>query len=224
MNKHVALSEEFENSPPEKAKSGGLLFDRRVTRIITPGTLVDEKFMDPYENNFLLAIFGTPGQEEVSPASSPNGQGSSIRSDQPVGLAWLDLSTGQFLTQSTTKGALSSELMRIGAREIVMSEAVDEQVKQDILGILSQNELPVTWQPGPLSKLSLSQWNPMLESPLASSEFDLFTTSEVMAGTVLLNYVKNRLLGLGMKLQPLFVGRKRRTWVSTKTACEAWRS
>ena len=202
LNKHVALSEEFENSAPEKAKSGGLLFDRRVTRIITPGTLVDEKFMDPYENNFLLAIYGSQGQEEIPPAASWEPKSQSNRKVDSIGLAWLDLSTGQFSTQSTNKGALSSELMRIGAREIVMNAAMGEHAKQDILSILSQNELPVTWQPGRLSRLSLSEWAPMLESPVASSEIGHFTDAEVMAGTILLNYVKDRLLGLGMKLQP----------------------
>ncbi|KAK5001347.1 hypothetical protein LTR28_012759 [Elasticomyces elasticus] len=55
LNKQVAISDEVRNTGSDKTKSGGLLFDRKVTRIVTAGTLIDENFMDPYENNFLLA-------------------------------------------------------------------------------------------------------------------------------------------------------------------------
>ncbi|OBZ78758.1 hypothetical protein A0H81_00596 [Grifola frondosa] len=47
-NRSVALCEEFLRSPLEGAKGG---FDRRVVRIVTPGTLIDEPFLNPYENN-----------------------------------------------------------------------------------------------------------------------------------------------------------------------------
>ena len=57
LNKYVAISEEFAINPEDKARTGGLLFDRKVARIITPGTLIDEKFIDPSEHNFLLAIY-----------------------------------------------------------------------------------------------------------------------------------------------------------------------
>ena len=68
LNKYVAISEEFAPPAEDKAKSSnGLMFDRRVARIITPGTLIDEKFIDPSENNFLLAIYidGSSVKEQV---------------------------------------------------------------------------------------------------------------------------------------------------------------
>ena len=52
LNKYVAISEEFPVSIAGKVKSGGLLFDRKVARVVTPGTLIDEKFIDPYEKQF----------------------------------------------------------------------------------------------------------------------------------------------------------------------------
>ncbi|KAF5601129.1 uncharacterized protein FSUBG_8292 [Fusarium subglutinans] len=56
LGRHVAIAEEYPNSPTEKVRSGGLMHDRRVARIITPGTLIDENFMDPYANNYVMAI------------------------------------------------------------------------------------------------------------------------------------------------------------------------
>ncbi|EGZ77125.1 hypothetical protein NEUTE2DRAFT_99616 [Neurospora tetrasperma FGSC 2509] len=56
LNRHVAIAEEYRNSPSEQIKSGGLMHNRRVTRIVTPGTLIDENFMDPYANNYIMAI------------------------------------------------------------------------------------------------------------------------------------------------------------------------
>src|SRR5687768_16933130 len=56
LHRYVAIAEEFRNDAEAQSKSGGLLNDRRVTRIITPGTLIDETFMDPLMNNYVLAI------------------------------------------------------------------------------------------------------------------------------------------------------------------------
>ncbi|CAK7210528.1 MutS protein 1 [Sporothrix bragantina] len=56
LNRYVAIAEEFPNSAADKVKSGGLMHDRRVARIVTPGTLIDENFMDPYTNNYVMAI------------------------------------------------------------------------------------------------------------------------------------------------------------------------
>lgn len=55
-NQHVAICEEFPNNVEGKIKSGGNRFDRKVVRIVTPGTLIDEGFMDTTRNNFLLAV------------------------------------------------------------------------------------------------------------------------------------------------------------------------
>ena len=50
LNKQVAISEEIRNSPADQVKAGGLLYNRKVTRVITAGTLIDENFVDPNEN------------------------------------------------------------------------------------------------------------------------------------------------------------------------------
>lgn len=107
QKRFVAMCEEFPRSPVLGAKGG---FDRRVVRIVTPGTLIDEPFLNPYENNYLLSV--------VSQGSCTGGSENTL--SELVGLAWIDVSTGEFFTKNTTYEGLRDELVRIGAREIVL--------------------------------------------------------------------------------------------------------
>ena len=66
----VAICDQVED--PKQAKG---LVKREVTRVVTPGTVTDDALLDPRESNYLAAV--VPGE--------------------PVGLAWVDLSTGRFL-------------------------------------------------------------------------------------------------------------------------------
>lgn len=204
----MAISEEFANNTSGKIKSGGLLFDRKVTRVITPGTLIDEKFMDPSDNNFLLAIH--PGQvqmpdklpEKVIIEPKLSNLPTSLLS-KSVGLAWLDLSTGDFFTQVVDVGTLGSSLARIGARETVLMEDREEiPIQQDILHILEQDRHLISYHRSNLEVLPIQTWSPMLETPVSSADAALFTHEEVAAGGLLLAYVRENLQGLGLKLQP----------------------
>ena len=203
LNESVAISEEFANNASGKVKSGGLLFDRRITRIITPGTLIDEKFMDPYENNYLLALSpiakpGDPGQPSTSIAT-----GISIQplSSMRIGLAWLDLSTGNFYTQTMATASLPSALARIGPREVVIDKSLDPSSHENLVQIFEQQRLLVTYHGVQDSYLPIAEWSPMLENAVGSEFQATFTTEEVAAGGLLLDYVKEKLQGAGMKLQ-----------------------
>ncbi|KDN71123.1 putative MutS domain V [Colletotrichum sublineola] len=229
LNRYVAVAEEFPNNAPEKVKSGGLMHDRRVARIITPGTLIDENFMDPYANNYVLAVHtmvtplegGADGAVATSAAAEEEGQGGVPDSSShsvtdrnvtpatgdpaapplPLGLAWLDLSTGQFYTQTTDLSALPSILSRICPKEVVIDSGTQAQADHGLFSILAEDRHLVTYSSfGEIR--CLSDWAPMLESDIPPATRDAFTEGEVMAGSLLLHYVKEQLLGLSMKLQP----------------------
>lgn len=202
LSKFVAISEEFANSASSKVKSGGLIFDRKVTRIITPGTLIDEKFMDPYENNFLLAIHPGQGQSpEISGQLMPMELRVSKLRSKSLGLAWLDLSTGDFFTQAIDMGSLSSVLARIGARETILSDEAGNPFQQEVLHVLEQDRHLVTHHPIQSELLPISSWLPMLEATVPPADESLFTSFEIAAGGLLLSYVREKLQGLGLKLQ-----------------------
>ncbi len=96
----VAVCEQVED--PREAKG---LVRREVTQIVSPGTVTDESLLDPRESNYLAAV--TP---------APEG------SDKPVGLAWIDLSTGRFVAAGFDPRALADHLARIGPSECLLAE------------------------------------------------------------------------------------------------------
>ena len=92
----VAIAEQMED--PKLAKG---IVKRQITRIITPGTIVDNALLNPECNNFLTAL--------------------EMNKDHWA-LASLDISTGEFrVTGSNDKDKLTTELNRLGARECVIS-------------------------------------------------------------------------------------------------------
>jgi DNA mismatch repair ATPase MutS len=206
LNRHVAVAEEFPNDASEKIKSGGLMHDRRVTRIVTPGTLIDENFIDPYVNNYIMAIHisqDAPADTslvEDSSSSNEISHDTGVKST-PLGLAWLDLSTGQFFTQSATLSSLSSILSRIAPREVVLEQTFELKKDHDVFQILTDDRHLVTFSPHE-SLTNLDDWEPLLESQISETSRTSFTDDEVIAGGLVLNYVKNRLQGTSMKLQP----------------------
>ncbi|KAK4188397.1 putative muts protein 1 [Podospora australis] len=206
LNRHVAIAEEFPNDASEKIKSGGLMHDRRVARIVTPGTLIDENFMDPYANNYVMAI----SLLQTAESAHERCQGEQRAPDTPepsndaptrIGLAWLDLSTGFFFTQPTTLASLGSVLSRVSPREIVLDKALESNEDSAIASVLQEESYLVSYSPQGELK-TLDDWVPMLESKIPAKEAKLFGENEINAGSLLLHYVRDRLQGLSMKLQP----------------------
>ncbi|ODQ52398.1 DNA mismatch repair protein Msh1 [Saitoella complicata NRRL Y-17804] len=187
LEKYVALIEQVER--PESELPGGKGVDRRVTRVITPGTLIDEKFMHPWEHNYLLAIDTSQSKTDTNGRTS-------------VGIAWLDLSTGDFHTQTSDLSVLTSELARIGPREILIDENLRKDDPFKILDIMENHEYFMTYEPFDVTQTAdIGDWGSLVEMESPVSNPDAFTSEEVAAGTALLRYVKERLQGSNAKLQ-----------------------
>ena len=208
LNKYVAISEEFANVVEDKVRSGGLMFDRRVARVITPGTLIDEKFMDPAENNFLLALHMDTSllKAHIESQDAADGDMSAHQhvlasATQPVGLSWLDLSTGDFFTQYTTGRMLPSAIARIGAREILVDQKVQDFIGQELQLLIGQDHRLLTFFPFSEKIKPITKWGPMLETPVPAAEIKTFTPEETAAGYHLLEYIQVQLQGLNLKLQ-----------------------
>ena len=92
----VALVEQMET--PAQAKARGHKFiERRVIRVLTPGTLTDENLLSPKNSNFLVAI-------------APIGGGK-------YDIAGCDISTGEFFIG--TSGEPIDDLVRINPAEVI---------------------------------------------------------------------------------------------------------
>ncbi len=79
--------------------------DRQVTRIVTPGTLTDSALLEDKADNILLALSRTKGA---------------------VGLAWLNLASGDLRVTEIAPQILASELRRIGPAEILLAQTAGE--------------------------------------------------------------------------------------------------
>ncbi len=96
----IAICDQMEQPGPGKK-----LVRREVVRVITPGTATDLSVLDVRENNFLAAV-----------APHPSGS--------PIGLAFVDLSTGEFqateFSGPRAEEALRDELQLLRARETLL--------------------------------------------------------------------------------------------------------
>ncbi len=87
----------------DPAKSKGPV-ERKITRLLTPGTLTDDYLLEDRRDNLLVAVFAE-AQEKLH------------------GIAAIDLSSGRFTVQQVeSKQALLNELERLQPAEILYSE------------------------------------------------------------------------------------------------------
>ena len=113
----VVICDQME-APPKKG-----IVRRDVTRVLTPGTVVEDAYLDPARPNYLVAAW-TQGAD--------------------AGLAACDVSTGEMLLCQLPAERLASELERLAPAELLTPPAIDEykfdpgrgqQRLRDVLGI-----------------------------------------------------------------------------------------
>ncbi len=113
----VVICDQME-APPKKG-----IVRRDVTRVLTPGTVVEDAYLDPGRPNYLVAAW-TKGAD--------------------AGLAACDVSTGEMLLCQLPSERLASELDRLAPAELLTPPAIDDykfdpvrgrQRLRDVLGI-----------------------------------------------------------------------------------------
>ena len=97
----VAIAEQTE---AVTSAAGKTLMERAVTRIVTPGTVIDESQLDTSVNNWVMSIFVDK---------------------QGMGLAYSDITTGDFLVRHVGAGddrLLLDEIARVMPAEIIVND------------------------------------------------------------------------------------------------------
>lgn len=97
----VAICEQMETVEDAKKRGPKEVVSRKVIRIVTAGTLTEDTLLDSKKNNYLVAI--------AAEADS-------------FGIAWADMSTGGFHTQTTSAEEVYSVLVRLDAAEILIAD------------------------------------------------------------------------------------------------------
>src|SRR5690242_20929822 len=104
----VAVCEQTEDPAAAKARGNKSVVRRGVVRLVTPGTLTEDTLLDARANNYLLAI------------ARARASGGGDR----FGLAWIDISTSEFVVTECAAGELAATLARINPNEAIVADAL----------------------------------------------------------------------------------------------------
>lgn len=102
--KKIAICEQL-----EEPGAGKKIVKRDVVRLITPGTILEDNLLTAKVNNYLAALCFR------NDTSQANGE-------DEVGVAFVDISTGEFFTTQASKNIVLQELAKTQANEILISK------------------------------------------------------------------------------------------------------
>jgi DNA mismatch repair protein MutS len=109
LGHRVAVCEQMEDPAAARARGNKSVVRRDVVRLVTPGTLTEDNLLDARANNYLLAI--------------TRAKSSSVGGER-VGLAWIDISTSEFIVTECAAAELAATLARINPNEIIVPDAL----------------------------------------------------------------------------------------------------
>jgi len=110
QGKSVAICEQIGDPATSKGP-----VERKVVRVITPGTLSEESLLEDHSENLLAAVY----------------RSKSSKTAYPFGLAWMDLAGGQFFCNHFSDiDELYSELARLKPAEVLADESFCNSLKQ----------------------------------------------------------------------------------------------
>ena len=119
----VAICEQTED--PKMAKG---IVKREVVKIITPGTVVDVEALDAKSNNYLMSI---------------------LKIENKLGIAYIDITTGEFKVTEVEKDddfvKLFNELNKIEPKEVLVTEDFYGEIKEKLDDFLQKNDSVVTF-------------------------------------------------------------------------------
>lgn len=173
LGHRVAVCEQTENPSEAKKRGSKSVVKRSVVRLVTPGTITEEKLLDPDQSNFLAAL-----------ASVKSGDKNS-----DYALAWIDISTGEFFVSKSSLENLTADLSRIDPSEIVYSENLsgDKNISQ----LLENTRAALSPQPGHLFDSQAATEKLKLYFQVKSLDgFGKFSRVELAACGAILGYVE----------------------------------
>ncbi|HZV61108.1 MAG TPA: DNA mismatch repair protein MutS [Methylophilaceae bacterium] len=160
LGESVAICEQI----GDPAKSKGPV-EREVTRILTPGTLTDGALLEDNRDNLLMAICAGEGV---------------------LGLARINLASGQFTLSEIAVGALAQELERISPAELLLA---DDFQHAAIAGIKCPKRRLAPWQ------FDLDSARQSLTKQFETRDLDGYgcagLSAAIAAAGALLDYVKH---------------------------------
>lgn len=166
----VAVCEQVEDPAEAKKRGSKSVVARAVQRLVTPGTITEETLLDARAHNYLAAL-------------------ARVGSENELGLAWADVSTGELAVTSLAPAALGAELARLSPGELLVLEgfAADEAPNEAIAhaGATLTALAPARFDSGNAERRLKSHF-----AVSALDGFGAFSRAELGAMGALLDYIE----------------------------------
>jgi len=168
----VAICEQVEDPAEAKKRGAKSVVKRDVVRLVTPGTITEEKLLNPGDSNYMMALSRIRGGEKVQ-----------------YGLAWIDISTGVFRLAETELSRLLADILRIDPKELIVADAIFHDA--DLRSIFDVLGKVVSPQPAVLFDSATAENRIARYYRLTTLDgFGGFTRPELSAGAAAIAYVE----------------------------------
>ena len=177
----VAVCEQTESPAEAKKRGYKAVVRREVVRTVTPGTLTEDALLEVRQSNFILSLFQSHAGD--------------------VGLAWADISEGNFYGFLTDQGQLASEIAALSPREVLLPENLYHAAEFITLHNLGD----VALTPLPSSKFDFRNNKRRLEHSFSVKSLDgfgNFSNVEIAAMGALVDYLELTQAGNPVRLSP----------------------
>ncbi len=169
----VAVCEQIEDPVEAKKRGPKSVVKRKVIRLVTPGTITEERLLEPGRARLLVAVQKIGGRDQRS----------------TYGLAALDLSTGAFSLSEADEAGLAAELARLEPSEIVAAQTVaEERPFQRMIAVMRVPVTPLAREAGDGAAAERRVCEFYGVETLDG--FGAFTRAEIAAAALALTYVK----------------------------------
>ncbi len=161
----VAIVEQIQNK--SEVKKGDII-EREVVRTYSPGTLIDEDFLDSNKNNFIASI---------------------LKSNDRYGFSYADISTGEFFITEGNLDEIFCELSKINPSELLLSIKAREI---EPLKAVPEKEADIDekiWKNYPYTLINRSFYNADFNSELQNENLLEYEIGLKCAGSIV-NYAK----------------------------------
>lgn len=168
----VAVCEQIEDPAEAKKRGSKSVVKRNVVRLVTPGTITEEKLLSPSESNYLMALTRIRGAAEAQ-----------------LALAWIDISTGVFRLAETDTSRLLADILRIDPRELIVPDTMfyDPELKH-VFDTLGRTAVP---QPAVLFDSASAEGRITRYFGVATLDgFGTFSRAELAAAAAAVAYVE----------------------------------
>ncbi len=176
----VAVCEQLEDPAQARRRGAKSVVKRDVVRVVTPGTLTEDSLLDARRHNYLAAL---------------------AEAQRALGLAWVDMSTGEVWLQPMGMGDVAAALARIAPGEILLPDTLAQRPELfETLGDVKEALTVV-----PASRFNSNNAQRRLQSLYGVQALDAFgvpSRAEVAAAGALIDYLELTQVGRLPRLAP----------------------